>query len=366
MICYVASGNRTMNRIVSLLISLLPLLLIEAAAAEPYKIGVIYGFSGAAQKWADYGRKGIDLAADEVNQAGGIDGRPVNIIYEDNQTDPKQSVSAYRKLVSNNKVDAIIASNWSILTNPLIPLSAQDKVVVLSPTVMDASVQGKSDYFFTLGHKIESVREPLKQFLNLNKSIRRAAFLCWDDAWGQANLRIWEEEAKAKSVKVVATLCQNDYGSDFRSEVTRISALKPDVVFVGMYPERVASRMKELGLNLPIFTTSVVLEPMRDPGFPAELFDNMYFAYWPSSDSFREKYITRYGEEPLIEVENHYEAVRSLAKAFGGGSGTLLTKLKRISYEGVTGRIDFRDSFVANHSGGSLMQVRDRIIEVVK
>lgn len=348
-----------------LIVLLLLFFHLEAAMGEPHRIGVIYGFSGAAQKWAEYGRKGVDLAVDEINQSGGVSGRPIEVVYEDNQTNPKQSVSAYRKLVSHDNVEAVIASNWSIITNPLIPLLAKDKVIVISPTVMDASVEGRSEYFFTLGHQVESLRQPLERFFKLHPAIRTAAFLCWDDAWGQANLRIWNDVAKASSIQVVATICQNDYASDFRSEVTKISALKPDVVFVGMYPERVALRMKELGLKVPLYTTSVVLEPMQDPGFSAELFDNMYFAYWPSTAAFRDKYVARYKEEPLIEVENHYEAVRSLAKALGEPSGSLLERLRRVSYEGVTGRIDFGDSFIANQSKGSLMRIRDRKIEVV-
>jgi branched-chain amino acid transport system substrate-binding protein len=366
--------SRAMKRQSLLSILVFPLLIAAAAAAsaaeaigaEPYRIGVNYGFSGAAKAWADYGKKGIELATDEINKAGGINGRPLKIIYEDNKTEAKESIAAYKKLTVNNGVDAIIASNWAIITNPLIPLSAKDKMIVISPTVMDASAEGRSAYFFTLGHQIESVRKPLQQFFNSHPSIRTAAFLCWDDAWGRANLRIWQEEAKARSVAVLATLCQRNYASDFRSEVSKVSALKPDVIFVGMYPERVALRMREQGVKVPIFTTSVVLEAIKDPALPADLFDRTFFAYWPSSYLFRKKFMARYGQEPLLEAENHYEAVRSLAKAFSGKANTLLENLKNVSYAGVTGWIDFGHSFIADRSGGSLMRIQNRTIDTVK
>jgi hypothetical protein len=133
-----------------------------------------------------------------------------------------------------------------------------------------------------------------------------------------------------------------------------------------MYPERVALRMREIGLNVPIFTTSVVLEAIKDPALPADLFNRTYFAYWPSSHRFRKKFMARYGQEPLLEAENHYEAVRSLAKAFSGKADTLLANLKTVSYAGVTGWIDFRHSFVADRSGGSLMRIHDRTIDTVR
>jgi len=343
-------------------ISLLTLMVSLGHAEEttpPVKIGVIYGFTGAAQKWAEFGRKGIDLAVQEINSAGGINSRPLQVIYEDNQTDPKQSVSAYRKLVSLDNVDAIVASNWSILTNPLIPLSQQDKVIVISPTVMDASVESRSDYFFTLGYRVDSVRGPVRQFLKDNPDIMKVAFLCWDDAWGLANLAIWKEEVESKGLTVVDTICEHDYSSDFRTHVTKVSAKKPDAVFIGMYPERVSKRMKELGLSWKIFTTSVVLEVLGVPEIGNDILNGMYFAYWPPTSEFHQAFKSKYNEDPILEAHNHYEVIRSLARVLGEDRSSALSKLKNLHYPGLTGEIDFSHGPFANLGVGRLMKIEN-------
>ena len=340
-----------------LIVGLVP---TSATSEEPLKIGVVYGFSGAAQKWASSGRKGIDLAVSEINESGGVSGRPIEIVYEDNATSPKQSISAYRKLISVDKVSAIIASNWSIMTNPLVPLTRKDKVLVIAPTVVDTSIESESDYFFTMGYRIESIRNPVKKFFEINTTVKTVAFLCWEDAWGRANLKIWEEEAKAQGVKIVDTICQGDYNNDFRTDVTRISSKKPDAVFVAMYPERVSQRMKELRLSSPIFTTSVILEVLGDQQFDAKLFNNMYFAYWPPSEQFEDSYRKKYDEEPILEAHNHYEVIHSLAKGLSASQGDLLRSMKAIKYTGVAGKIDFSSSPFVNYGDGSLMKVTDR------
>ena len=76
---------------------------------------------------------------------------------------------------------------WSFITNPLIPIAEDKKVVLISPTVMDKSVEGESDYFYTLGHTVDSQRNAVNKFLEMNPGAKTAAVFCWDDAWGRSH-----------------------------------------------------------------------------------------------------------------------------------------------------------------------------------
>ncbi|NDA38119.1 MAG: hypothetical protein EBX80_06290 [Acidimicrobiia bacterium] len=122
-----------MNRI-ALIIITWALLTFSVEAQEStqqrIKIGVVYGFTGSAQVWSEYGRMGLELAQDEINSSGGIKGKVIELIFEDSKSNPTQSVTAYRKLVTINKVKIVLGNIWSFLTNPLIPLAAKDINVV--------------------------------------------------------------------------------------------------------------------------------------------------------------------------------------------------------------------------------------------
>src|SRR5947207_2511415 len=85
---------------------------ISPANAEPIKIGVVYGFTGGADAWAEYGKKGVDLAVKEINSAGGVNGRSLEVIYEDSKTKPAVAVSAFQKLVDIDKVDVVVGDVW--------------------------------------------------------------------------------------------------------------------------------------------------------------------------------------------------------------------------------------------------------------
>lgn len=115
---------------------------------DPIYIGVNYALSGPGMLWGEMGQMGLTLAQEEINNAGGVNGRRIELIFEDSQTSPAKSVSAYQKLTTFNKTKIIIGDVWAFLTNPLIPLAEKDQVLLLSPTVMPESVERESLAFF--------------------------------------------------------------------------------------------------------------------------------------------------------------------------------------------------------------------------
>ena len=302
---------------------------------------------------------GLEMAVDEINQDGGVNGKEIELVYEDSQTQPAHAVRAYRKLIDQGNVDAVIGDVWSILTNPLIPLSKYDKTPFISPTVMDAAIQEESPYFFTMGHRIESIRAPVEQFFSLNTDIQSVAFLCWEDAWGRANLTIWQEVAKSRNIKITDTVCQGDYTNDFRTDVTRISKGKPDAVIVAMYGERVLQRLHEQQLDVKVLSTNCILEAVNNQEVLPELFNGLYITYWNADKQFREAFKKRYGEEPILEAHNHYEVLHAIVKGHQQNPNDLLSGLRSLKYTGVSGQIDFTKAPFVNRSEGSLLMVKN-------
>ncbi|NDE68437.1 hypothetical protein EB052_02415, partial [bacterium] len=103
-------------------------------AMQPIKIGAVLSLTGAAASFGEMSKYGMDLAASEINSAGGVGGRPVEIVYGDDQTDPKAAVGMYKKLTSIDHVDAIIGSNFDFVTQPIFALASSSDTAVISPS----------------------------------------------------------------------------------------------------------------------------------------------------------------------------------------------------------------------------------------
>jgi len=313
----------------------------KAASGEPIKIGVVYALTGPAATWTQYGKWADDLAVRDINAAGGVNGRPIELIYEDSKTAPATSVSAFQKLTSVDHVQAVIGDVWSFITNPLIPLADQKKVVLISPTVMDKSVEGKSDYFYTIGHTVGSQRDSVRKFLASNATAKTATILCWNDAWGQAHEQLFKEVMAERGVKLLGEECTNDFGSNYRTELAKLQALKPDVLFATPGTIAFYKTRHELGVTTPTLTTNIVIDGLENQNMPRELAQGLYFTEWTPNQAFVDSFKKMYGKTPIMEAQNHYEAVRALAKAMENNPDDVLAGLRTVKYEGIAGTIDF-------------------------
>ena len=200
----------------------------EAEKPRPIKIGAVLGLTGPATVWANSVRDGIALAAEEASKDTT---RPqVQLIIEDSKTDPKSSVLAYKKLVDVDNVDVVIGDVWDFITAPLVPLADQGKKLLISPTVVDASVEARSPYFFTLGGQIKLARKAIDQFFETHPEVHTAGIIYWNDPWGRTYLEEWKSSATAHHVAVVSELGVYDWSADYRTEVTRTLAKHPDVL----------------------------------------------------------------------------------------------------------------------------------------
>jgi branched-chain amino acid transport system substrate-binding protein len=357
--------------ILRLVAALLSVLVIAATGrsdptGNPIKIGVVYGFTGAAAVWSDYGRKALELARDEINSEGGIHGFPLELIFEDSRTSPMGALSAYRKLVDVDKVPVVLGDVWSFITNPLIPSSARDKVVLISPTVMDVSVEGKSDSFFTFGHRVDGIRRAVGKFLARNPRSKTAAILCWDDNWGRAHLTLWKEILSQNHISLVDESCQGDFIYDYKADITRIAAKKPDLLIFGFGVETISRRLAEQNFHPSILTTNDMVEAVVEKKLPAPLLEGMYFTDWPQGPNFRAAFKKRFGKEPAIEAQNHFEVLQALARALRNDPGNLLVGLKKLNYHGEVDPIDFSKAPSVNLGVAELYQVRSGEIHQIE
>jgi branched-chain amino acid transport system substrate-binding protein len=292
----------------------LVLFLATVATAEtkpPIRLGAIYGFTGFANVWSAQARRGIELARDEINSAGGIHGRDLEILFEDSGTTPQGAVTAFNKLVKIDRVDAVIGDIISFVTLPLVPLAQMNKVVLVTPSIFDTDLPADSRYFFTTCPRKESMAAPVEAFFSSNPEVKKVAIICADNTWGSTYLDVWRGVAKARGVAVVDENCISDYSSDMRTEVLRAKTKQPDAVIIAFGTDRALKRMKELRFTPKVLTTSDIDEAIHSRGFPAHEAEGVYFADWLPTESFRKRFERRFNDRPIMAPQNSYEAVRT-------------------------------------------------------
>lgn len=330
-------------------------------ADDSYKIGVVLGLTGPESIWSDYARKAADLAVEEVNNAGGINGHPVELVYEDSKSDPAGSVSAFQKLINVDHVSVVIGDVWAFTTNPLIPIADRSKVVLVSPTVMDTSVEGSSPYFYTLGHTIDSQRAAVELFFQKNPEIKTASIVCWNDTWGQSNIALFKEVASEHGVSIVSEDCTGDFAENYRTIIAKVKVKRPDAILATVSSPVIAPFMKavsEFGIESKILTTNVVVEGTTVWHIPASQLSTTWFTDWVPDEVFLKAFKSKYGVYPIMESQNAYEAVRSVAQALKNNDRDTLDGLRSVHYASVDGSIDFSgDHNIVNKAEAKLYSV---------
>ncbi len=136
----------------TLLLPILAIILttsISCGRKEPVKIGFVGGLTGRNYNLGVSGRNGLALAVDEINEHGGIKGRPVELLIRDDKQEPVHAVQAVHELIAGGVV-AIVGHMTSSMSKETLPIINEKRMVMISPTTSSSFFTGKDDYFITL------------------------------------------------------------------------------------------------------------------------------------------------------------------------------------------------------------------------
>ena len=328
-------------------------------SSESYRLGLVYSLSGPAAMWAQSGLHAVELAVEECNAAGGIDGKRIELHVEDAATRPSTAVSSFLKLANQKDVPVILGDVWAMTTNPLIPLADRLHQVLISPTVIDRSVEVPSPYFFTLGGRVELVRDAVEQFFQANSAVKTLAVFCWDDSWGDAYRLILQQVGAASGVRIPFEFCTNDFSYDYLTEVARLARVKPDAVFVSNLQERIIPLLYQRGIDVPILTTNNVQEAIVRQQIPRQMLAQTYVIDWLAQRDFTERYHRRFGVPPFLEAYAHYDAAQLAIAVLAAKETKPRDVLTSSAFRGLAGAIDFRHSFAGNMARATLRKADD-------
>lgn len=203
-----------------------------AAAADPIKIGILGPFSGSLAHNAGEMKKGMELALDQINGAGGIGGQPLEIVYGDSSCKPANGVAAVKKLLTRNNVLVVGGGYCSSVNIATSAICDQEKTpvvvaIAISPTITERGLK----YVFRTSPNSPMFLQGINNWLADVKKPKTAAFFMENSDYGRDGQEIWEAQCKKIGTKVLDSFYFEIGGTDFTTQISKLKELKPDVVF---------------------------------------------------------------------------------------------------------------------------------------
>ncbi len=234
-----------------------------AAAEETIKIGGIFSVTGPAAFLGDPEKKSMELFAEMVNAAGGINGKKVEVVIYDTEADPTKAVSFANKLINKDNVLAIIGPSTTPESMAVIPEVMKAKIPFISCAAGNKITNPVQPYVFkTAQSDIKAVETIYKAMQG--KGVKKVAILCVDDGFGQSGREQLLAQAAGHGLEVVADESYGKKDPDMTAQLTKMRLAKPDAIVVwdtNPGPAIVAKNAQQLQLNIPLYMSHGVASP---------------------------------------------------------------------------------------------------------
>ena len=328
-----------------------------ANKSDTIKLGFLGAKTGSVANYGIPGEKGMKMAIDELNAKGGILGKQVEGIYDDNKGESSEIANITTKYITKDKVVALVGDPCTGLTKVAADIAQKNKVVIFSAGATGAGVVEIGDYVFR-NTLLDSVAAPAVVDWMINKKGWKnlAVITSANNGYSTALTPIFKQAITAKGGKIVLEDSINDGETDFTAQVTKLKNAKADaLVFTGYYTEAALIMNEAKKKNLDIVLVGgdgLYGQDLVKLGGAAVQEKVIFYAGFstdqPSTETakFLEAYRAKYNEDPDMFSAQYYDAVMILAKAMETAKSAdptvfknELAKLK--DYPGVSGVTTF-------------------------
>jgi branched-chain amino acid transport system substrate-binding protein len=318
------------------------------------KIGALIPLTGSSAEYGKWMKDALEMARQEINEAGGINGKELSIIYEDEAGDPKTAASAMQKLADVDKVPIVFGAFNSGCVLAQAPVAERTKTPILAeaqaPQIRDAG-----DYVFRIQPDSRLYIKYFVPYVFNNLDIHKVAILYVNNAFGKALAEIFADSLQKLGGKIVYEGSFQQGATDFRTQLIKIKQLKPEGVFVPAVGETgyVLKQAYELGVSAQFLGGSPTESPdvLLEAGKGAEGVIYCHHFDPDSKDSavtrFVKNYERLYGRVPEGYAALAYDGLKVIAKVLrecGPNRDAIKDSLYKVqNFPGVTGLTSFDD-----------------------
>jgi branched-chain amino acid transport system substrate-binding protein len=293
------------------------------AADDTVKYGVSGPFSGPNAEYGRIWKNAMALALEEINGAGGIKGRKVELEYEDSQADPKQAVPIAQKFVGDKSILAELGDFASPASMAASPIYQRAKLVQFGFTNSHPDFTKGGDYMFSLVLSQEQDASFLAQTA-FDKLGKKQAVLYRNTDWGKTTADIYQKKIKELGGEIVATENYLETEKDFKSILAKVRDAKPEVVsLISYYTDGalLVQQAKSVGLDAKFVANGACYSPefLQLAGDAANgvVMTTVFFPGdpRPAVQTFVKAYHEKVGQDPDQFAALAYDAVKILAWA---------------------------------------------------
>ena len=321
------------------------------------RLGATFPLTGEVASYGQKAKRGIEMAVEERNAAGGVLGRNVIVDFQDDRHDTKTAVSIFTKFATIDKVPIVFGSAGSSVSLALAPLASRYMVIQVSPISSSAQLSTEGGPFFFRTVPADDLQAEILAAWVFASGKRAVVILFTNNSWGKPLADGFQAKFEALGGKVLLSEGISEGASDFRTVLTKVKGVAGvDALVSPTYPKEggiLVKQAKELGLGVPLFGG----DNWGSPEFrtiAGEAAEGVFYTAPAESKSpdypgFAQRYKAKYGEDPDVFGGYSYDAASTVFKAIeAAGTATDTEKIRQamasVSFMGVSGPIAFKSN----------------------
>jgi len=294
------------------------------AAGEPLYFGVSGPLTGQNAQYGAQWKAGFDLALEDINANGGINGRPLAYLFEDSQSDPRQAVAIAQKFVADPRILIELGDFSSTASMAASPIYQRAGLVQLGFTNSHPDYTKGGDFIWSPSISQADSQPLLAELAVKRVGLKRIAVLHLNTDWGRTSRDVFVKAAQERGAQVVASEGYQPDEKDFRSTLVRVRDAKPDgLVLISYYADGalIASQIRSTGIRLPVVAVGSVYSPkfieLGGAAVNGIATNTTFFPDEPRPEvqNFVKRFRAKYNREPDAFNAYAYDAVQIAAQA---------------------------------------------------
>jgi len=336
--------------------SLLSACQTQGSSGDKVRIGVFMSTTGTTANFGISSVNGIKMAADEINAAGGINGKPVELLVQDDRSDASEAATIVTKFVTQDQVHAVIGEVASSRSIAAAPIAQNAKIPMLTPSSTNPEVTKKGDFIFRSCFIDPYQGAAIAQFAAKTLGAKTAAIMVdRKNDYSTGLEKVITQIFARMGGKIVATQSYQEGDQDFNAQLTSLKGSNPEVIFVpGYYNDvgLIAKQARDKGITVPLIGgdgwDSEQLYKIGGTALNGSYFTNHYspFDTEPRVVKFVNDYKSRYNSTPDALAATAYDAANIMFDAIKrskslGGQDIRDALAATNAFPGVTGTVTF-------------------------